>query len=210
MKKIKRNKLISGGASEPEGRWITKNGARIFIKNKRLYEDKNEAPKMEQGGWFDGAGSEDERKQGNPLIDEALIAELKRRKEKFYEEDILFITKDKTGQIVWLEEGNNDAGFKHINNRHKKDFENKDPTIKSKADLVGYIYDIFTKGKVECSIINKRKNREGYDRVIKYNGIYFFLSAVGTNGFITSIFPISQSEAKRRKERQRDEKKEKS
>lgn len=62
MKKIKRNKLISGGASEPEGRWITKNGAHIFIKNKRLFEDENEAPKMEQGGRFDGAGSEDEKK----------------------------------------------------------------------------------------------------------------------------------------------------
>lgn len=62
MKKIKRNKLISGGASESEGRWITKNGAHVFIKNKRLYEDDNEAPKMEQGGWFDGAGSEDEYK----------------------------------------------------------------------------------------------------------------------------------------------------
>lgn len=62
MKKFERNKLISGGASELEGRWITKNGAHIFIKNKRLFEDKNEAPKMEQGGLFDGAGSEKERK----------------------------------------------------------------------------------------------------------------------------------------------------
>lgn len=53
MKKIKRNKLISGGASESEGRWITKNGAHVFIKNKRLYEDNNEAPKLSKSNFFD-------------------------------------------------------------------------------------------------------------------------------------------------------------
>lgn len=48
MKKIKRNKLISGGASESEGRWITKNGAHVFIKNKRLYEDEYKPLNMEE------------------------------------------------------------------------------------------------------------------------------------------------------------------
>ena len=145
-------------------------------------DDDNEAPEMGKGGLFDGAGSEDERKpfinvylfggkakQDNPLIDEALVDELRKRNEKFTEEETLFITKDKTGQIVWLEEGNNDAGFKHINNRHKKDFENKNPTIKNKADLVGYIYEIFNKGNIEYSILKKVKNRIGCEKIFTYN-----------------------------------------
>lgn len=165
-------------------------------------------PEMEKGGLFDGAGSEDERKpfinvylfggkakQDNPLIDEALVSELKRRKEKFYEEDILFITKDKTGQIVWLEEGNESAGFKHIYDGHKKDFENRNPTLKTKADLVDYIYEIFTKGNIEYSILKKVNNRMGHEKIFTYNGTYYFISGVGTNGFITNIYPINKRSA---------------
>ena len=48
---------------------------------------------------------------------------------KFTKEDVLFVTKDKTGQLVWLEKGNQRAGLEHILNGsgntggHAADFE---------------------------------------------------------------------------------------
>lgn len=48
---------------------------------------------------------------------------------KFTKEDIVFITRDQTGQVVWLEKGNKKAGLKHIldygnnGNGHAGDFK---------------------------------------------------------------------------------------
>ena len=50
----------------------------------------------------------------------ALITELKEKGIKFTEKDIIFITRDKTGQIVWLEKGNSSAGLEHILNGNGK------------------------------------------------------------------------------------------
>lgn len=45
---------------------------------------------------------------------QALISELKAKGIKFTEKDILFITRDKSGRIVWLEEGDKGRGLHHI------------------------------------------------------------------------------------------------
>lgn len=52
-----------------------------------------------------------------PMIDEALVAELERNGVKFTRKDMLFVTRDKTGQIVWLEKGNAGSGMGHIKSR---------------------------------------------------------------------------------------------
>ena len=59
----------------------------------------------------------------SPIAKKAFIQELRNRGEKFNEEKIVFITKDATGQIIWLEKGNNLAGLEHIMQRHEKDFK---------------------------------------------------------------------------------------
>ena len=48
----------------------------------------------------------------------SFIQELRNRGEKFNEEKMEFISKDATGQIIWLEKGNNFAGLEHIMQRH--------------------------------------------------------------------------------------------
>ena len=48
-----------------------------------------------------------------PLID---------AKVKFNADDVLFVTKDKSDQLIWLEKGNDDAGLNHILNKHANDF----------------------------------------------------------------------------------------
>ena len=59
----------------------------------------------------------------SPIAKKAFIQELRNRGEKVNEEKIVFITKDATGQIIWLEKGNNLAGLEHIMQRHEKDFK---------------------------------------------------------------------------------------
>ena len=65
---------------------------------------------------------ESSKKSSVSLIDESLIKELKDNNIKFSEKDVLFITKDKNNQTVWIEKGNESAGFEHIKVRHGNDF----------------------------------------------------------------------------------------
>ena len=43
-------------------------------------------------------------------------------KVKFNADDVVFVTKDKSDQLIWLEKGNDNAGLKHILNKHADDF----------------------------------------------------------------------------------------
>lgn len=49
-----------------------------------------------------------------PLIDSTHIAEMKANGVKFTQENIVFTTRDKMGQVIWLEKGNSAAGYEHI------------------------------------------------------------------------------------------------
>ena len=56
---------------------------------------------------------------------EELIAGLEKSGVKFTKENIVFITKDGTGQTVWLETGSQSTGMQHIISRHADDFQTK-------------------------------------------------------------------------------------
>ena len=49
-----------------------------------------------------------------------LIKELEKNRIKFNKKDIIFITKDGTGQTLWLEKGNSSAGLEHILNGNER------------------------------------------------------------------------------------------
>ncbi len=106
---------------------------------------------------------------------------------------MLFITKDKSGQIVWLEEGNKDAGLKHILDRHTNDICKK--LSVSPENLVNTIKDIVTNGEVMCCNIAIKNGRETLEKIYLYKNEYYMLGAVGTNGFIVSIYPKNENEA---------------
>ena len=40
-----------------------------------------------------------------------------------------------------------------------------------------------------------RRNREGIEKLYSYNGKYYLLTGVGTNGFLVSAYPIKEKEA---------------
>ena len=123
----------------------------------------------------------------------ALISELKSKNVKISESDVKFVTRDKTGQIVWLEKGNASTGLQHIVTRHAKDFEVKHGI--SRLQISDHLNNIFSSGKVEYSRITNRRGRTGYERLYSYNGKYYLQTGVGTNGYIVSAYPISKSDA---------------
>ena len=125
---------------------------------------------------------------------QALISELKKNAVKFSEKDILFITRDKTGQIVWLETGREDVGFTHIKNGHEQDFQRKHNVQPS--DLLDHLKNVCTYGQVERNDIVYRKGRPGFERIYNYAGKYYACTGVGLNGFIVSCYPVTPEKKK--------------
>jgi len=117
-----------------------------------------------------------------------LIKELERNHKKFTKEDIVFITRDQTGQVVWLEKGNKKAGLKHIldygnnGNGHAGDFK-KSLGVDRKDIPSG---TILSTSVIEKGHIKKIK------RVYEYNDSFVVLYGIGENGFIVSAYPINK------------------
>ena len=122
-----------------------------------------------------------------------LIEELEQSNVKFTLKDIVFVTRDKTGQIVWLETGNSMAGLKHILDGNGKtpgyaaDFERAFGV--KRDDLPAYLKTVITHGKIVSDNIVKVGARDGYERVYYYEGKHVVVTAIGMNGFIVSAYP---------------------
>lgn len=122
-----------------------------------------------------------------------LIQELKNNNIKFSEKDIQFITRDKTGQIVWLETGNSSAGLNHIlegngiTKGHAGDFQKAFGL--SKSEVPAYLEKVISNGDVVSNTLKPIGNHMGYERVYYYNGNYHMVTGIGTNGFIVSAYP---------------------
>lgn len=122
-----------------------------------------------------------------------LIADLEKSGKKFTKENIVFITKDGTGQTVWLETGNASAGLKHIldgNGRtpgHAVDFERAFGVTRDR--ISNYLEKVIRNGTVVSNTLIKKGPREGYERTYLYEGNYYVITGIGTNGFIISAYP---------------------
>lgn len=118
-------------------------------------------------------------------MNKELIRELVAAGVSFTEDEIVFITKDATGQIVWLEKGNEKAGLTHIINRHLDDFSNAIGL--TEESLPQFLEDVVSKGTVVSNIMANIGT--GYTRVYDYDGSYYTVTGVGTNGFIVTAYP---------------------
>ncbi|MBR1728112.1 MAG: hypothetical protein IJ728_01095 [Selenomonadaceae bacterium] len=122
--------------------------------------------------------------------EEKLFAELDRDKVKYTKENVLFITKDRTGQIVFLETGNEMAGFKHILKGHVDDFKR---ALNLEADQIPtYLKNVVRYGQVISNEVVIKKGRAGFSRKYYYNGEYYIFTGIGTNGFMISAYPTSK------------------
>ena len=112
---------------------------------------------------------------------------------KFNPNDLLFVTKNKAGQLIWLEKGKKFTGLTHIKERHSSDFVEKHGI--KKDNIVGHLSSIITTGKLEYSRTIIRSGKLGYERLYNKNGQYYLLSAIGTNGFLVTAYPVSEKTA---------------
>ena len=133
------------------------------------------------------------KKSSISLVDKNIVSEMERNNIKFTKEDLIITTKDKTGQLIFLEKGNSSAGLKHIEQRHTKDFVEKHKIQASQVSK--HIHSVFTQGDLEYSRTTVKKGKEGFERLYKYKGKYYLLSGVGTNGFVVSAYPLDDKTA---------------
>lgn len=121
------------------------------------------------------------------------IQKLKEVGVKFTPQDVIFTTNDESGQLIWLEKGNENAGLKHIIKNHAKDFENKLGV--SESEISNIIMDIITNGKLMSVSKRSGKTFDQYEKIYKYKNEYFFLAALGTNGYVVSMHPENNEDA---------------
>lgn len=119
--------------------------------------------------------------------DDIFFAELDKNHVKYTKENVIFITRDATGQIVFLETGNEGAGLKHILKSHSQNF--KDTFNINANQIPMYLKNVVRYGKVVSDKTVKRIGKEGFERRYYYNGNYYIITAIGLNGFIVSAYP---------------------
>lgn len=136
---------------------------------------------------------EETKKSSSGLIDKNLVSEMEKNKIKFTKNDLVFTTKDKTGQLIFLEKGNSTAGLKHIldgNGKkagHAEDF--KKAIGISREEIPSYLHKVITHGTIIKEEVKTFGNKTGYERDYYYNGKYFVVTGIGTNGFLVSAYP---------------------
>lgn len=124
----------------------------------------------------------------------SLINELEKSGVKFTKEDVVFVTKDATGQTVWLERGNMSVGLEHILNGdgktpgHAADFKNAFGI--NRDNIPAFLNNVITNGKVVSNTLKITNGRQGFERIYYYDGKHYVLTGIGTNGFIVSAYPI--------------------
>lgn len=119
-------------------------------------------------------------------MENQLLKELIDSGSKFNQDRIIFITKDKSGQLIWLEEGNSSAGWIHIKQRHAKDFLRYNIR---EEDIPEYLYKVITNGEILLKKKSLKGNSMGYNAIYLYENKECIISGIGTNGFIVSAFP---------------------
>ena len=113
---------------------------------------------------------------------EQLTQQLEQRHEKITRENIMRIEQLPSGKIVWLETGNERAGFEHIL-KHLKEFEKQGLP---EHELADYIMDALKNGE----LVGMQGTREIYE--VTYNSITRRVAiTVSDNGFIIGANPKS-------------------
>lgn len=117
-----------------------------------------------------------------------MYEKLDEAKVKYNKEDVIFVTKDKINNVIWLEKGHDDKCLDHIIKNHKGDFKrcfNVD-----EKDIPNYLNKVISEGTIVKNELKTINGKNGYERIYYYKGNYYMLVAIGTNGFIITAYPI--------------------
>ena len=116
-----------------------------------------------------------------------LMKELRDSGEKYNEEDVIFVVRQKNGKLAWLEKGKSTVGMIHIKIRHAHQFKNVGideyviPDLIREAILHGKIIGKQGKGKTPGDIYEVDFMGKKYRIMIVISG----------NGFIITAHPKS-------------------
>ena len=120
-------------------------------------------------------------------VSRALIAEVQARGDKISPDEVLGITRDLSGQIVWLEKGHLDgrpSGLAHIKDRHETELNTVG--IHS-SEIPGFVLTTVAKGKI-IGYQGSGTGRAIYEIVYKGRK-YKIAVTVGSNGYIVGANP---------------------
>lgn len=105
----------------------------------------------------------------------------------------MFVTKDKSGQFIWFEKGNDSAVLKHILNENKKNPGHKTDFEKAfgvkENDIPNFLKDFMSNGTIISNKLKIIGSIKGYERIYENGGKYLVITGIGTNGFIVSAYP---------------------
>ena len=113
------------------------------------------------------------------LKPQGLMDELATSGVKHNPNDVVMVIKISNGKLLWLENGTNSAGLKHILNRHAANFNDK-----GVSDIVSFLQQI-----LRSTPINTGMGAGGPFADYLINGNTYRV-AYGANGFIVSFYPI--------------------
>lgn len=117
----------------------------------------------------------------------AMINMLEKSGVKFTKENVLFVIKDKTNQMIWLEKGNNNSGLLHIVKNQKDNF--KKAFNISENEIPNFLKNVMTNSKIVSNKTKIINGKQGYERKYEYNDKYIIVSGIGINGFIVTAYP---------------------
>ena len=119
----------------------------------------------------------------------ALISQLEASGEKFNKTDVVAITQNPSGNIVWLEEGHlgdRPSGLAHIIDAHGSDFAKQDIT---EGEIPQYVMTAIKYGTI-VGYQGRGKGRPIYE--FTYDGVTRRVAiTVGSNGYIVGANPKS-------------------
>lgn len=128
-------------------------------------------------GYFTGTSGE-----GRALIDE-----VQARGDKINPDEVIGITKDTSGKIIWLEKGHlggKPSGLAHIIDAHESNFNAKGI---ASSDISDFVLTAVSKGTI-IGYQGKGTGRPIYE--VEYNGkTYQVAVTVGDNGYIVGANP---------------------
>jgi len=113
------------------------------------------------------------------FLDRGLMEELENSGAKYTPENVMCIVKTPDGLLQWLETGNVDSGWMHIE-EHATDFQRR-----GVDDLYSFLNEV-----LQTQPVKRGVNPTGPYAIYEMDGRQYKL-AHGTNGYIVSFYPIS-------------------
>lgn len=131
-------------------------------------------------GYLGYTNTEGARKRLKPP---ELMQQLKKSGVKYSEKNVVMITKNYEGKLMWLEMGNANSGLIHILNNHRNDF-------KEGTNIPLLLKKVLELKPIRHTIRNNGKNLADVFIYIKEKKRY--LVAYGDNGYIVSFYPVGR------------------